>query len=134
MAWLLDTNAWILYLKNPHSRIRARLEERTPDEIVICSIVKAELLHGALKYGLPDRRTAIVREAVSLDRSLPFDDAAAEHYARIRHELEQKGERIGPHDMFIAAICAANGCTLVTGNTDEFQRVTGLRLEDWNAE
>ena len=42
MAWLLDTNAWIHYLKNPDSRIRSRLERHTPDEIVVCGVVKAE--------------------------------------------------------------------------------------------
>jgi tRNA(fMet)-specific endonuclease VapC len=134
MAWLLDTNAWIHYLKNPISRIREALERHTPDEIVVCAIVKAELLHGAQKYGAPERRVAIVHETLAPYRSLPFDDAAAEHYARIRHELEESGERIGPHDLLIAAICLAHGCTLVTSNASEFQRVRGLGVEDWNAE
>jgi tRNA(fMet)-specific endonuclease VapC len=62
MAWLLDTNAWIDYLRNPSSSIRLRLAERTPEEILVCAIVRAELLHGAMKYGLPERRLAIVRE------------------------------------------------------------------------
>ena len=134
MAWLLDTNAWIHYLKNPGSRIRTELERQTPDGIVVCAVVKAELLHGAQKYGMPDRRTVIVQETLAPYRSLAFDDAAAEHYARIRHELEKSGERIGPHDLLIAAICLAHDCTLVTSNVAEFQRVRGLGVEDWNAE
>jgi tRNA(fMet)-specific endonuclease VapC len=133
MAWLLDTNAWIHYLKNPASRIRTALESHTPGEIVVCAVVKAELLHGALKYGSPERRSAIVHETLSPYRSLPFDDAAAEHYARIRHELEKTGGGIGPHDLLIAAICVANDCVLVTGNVSEFQRVIGLKVEDWSA-
>ena len=132
MAWLLDTNAWIHYLKNPGSRIRAGLERHTPDEIVVCSVVKAELLHGAQKYGVPERRAAVVRETLAPYLSLPFDDVAAEHYARIRHELEEAGARIGPNDLLIAAICLAHGCTLVTGNVTEFRRVRGLGVEDWN--
>lgn len=56
MAWLLDTNAWIDYLKNPASAVRERLAERKPEEILTCAVVRAELLHGALKYGLPERR------------------------------------------------------------------------------
>lgn len=134
MAWLLDTNAWIHYLKNPDSRVRAGLERHTPNEIVVCAVVKAELLNGAQKYGLPERRTAIVHETLAPYRSLPFDDDAAEHYARIRHELEESGGCIGPHDLLIAAICLAHGCTLVTGNVAEFGRVRGLGVEDWNAE
>ena len=133
MAWLLDTNAWIDYLRNPASEVRRRLAERRPEEILTCSVVRAELLHGAMKYGVPERRLAIVRETLGPYRSLPFDDAAAEHYARIRHDLEKAGERIGPHDLLIAAICLAHGCALVTANRAEFQRVKGLDVENWQA-
>jgi tRNA(fMet)-specific endonuclease VapC len=52
MAYLLDTNTWISYLKRADSPIRARLQKLTPAEVVFCSVVKAELLHGAEKYGL----------------------------------------------------------------------------------
>jgi tRNA(fMet)-specific endonuclease VapC len=88
MRWLLDTNVWIRYLKDPQSRVRARLEEKSPADIRCCSIVRAELLHGARKYGAPERRIALVQKTLAPYDSLPFDDAAAEHYATIRHELE----------------------------------------------
>ena len=133
MAWLLDSNAWIEYLKNPQSPVRTRLEQRTPDEVRVCSVVKAELFHGARKYGRPERRLALVTETFAPYVSLPFDDAAAEHYARVRHELETAGRIIGPNDLLIAAICLANNCTLVTNNVSEFERVSGLRIEDWKA-
>ena len=63
--------------------------------------------------------------------SLPFDDAAAEPYGRIRADLTARGQTIGGNDMLIAAIALANGCTLVTHNTAEFSRVPGLVIEDW---
>ena len=59
------------------------------------------------------------------------DDAAAEVYARIRADMLTAGNPIGPNDMLIAAIAIANGLTLVTHNTNEFQRVSGLAIEDW---
>ncbi len=105
MARLLDTNAWIHYLKNPHSLIRTRLEQLAPADIVSCSIVRAELLHGALKYGQPERRAALVVQTLAPYASLPFGDSAAGHYARLRHDLETRGCIIGPHDLLIAAIC-----------------------------
>jgi tRNA(fMet)-specific endonuclease VapC len=133
MAWLLDSNSWIDYLKNPRSAVRTRLEQRSPGDVRTCAIVKAELLHGARKYGNPERRLALVAEAFAPYASLPFDDSAAEHYARIRHNLESVGRVIGPNDLLIAAICLANDCTLATGNLEEFRRVTALRVEDWTA-
>ena len=63
--------------------------------------------------------------------SLPFDDAAALHYATIRHDLETRSLVIGPNDLKIAAICLAHGLTLVSSNASEFGRVSGLKFEDW---
>ena len=131
MTWLLDTNAWIVYLKSPQSAIRTRLQSLRPVEISLCSVVKAELLHGAEKYGNRERRLAILRELFAPYVSFPFDDAAAAEYGLIRHELEVAGEVIGSNDLMIAAIARANGHTLVTHNTAEFLRVRGLTVEDW---
>ena len=131
MAWLLDTNAWITYLKTPQSSIRNRLQLLQPSDIVLCSVVKAELLHGAEKYGNRERRLSILRDLFAPYQSLSFDDAAADTYGRIRHELELNGNVIGPHDLMIAAITLTNGHQMVTHNTAEFSRVRGLLVEDW---
>ena len=131
MGWLLDTNAWIDYLKNPASLVRVHLMQRRPEEIFTCSIVRAELMHGALKYGAPERRQFIIEGVLAPFRSYAFDDSAAAKYATIRHELEQRGQRIGPHDLMIAAICVAHECVLVTANESEFNRVPGLTVVNW---
>jgi len=65
--------------------------------------------------------------------SLPFDDAAAVIYGRIRAQLATAGALIGPYDLQIAAIALANNLTVVTRNTQEFSRVPGLVIEDWEA-
>jgi tRNA(fMet)-specific endonuclease VapC len=96
MPWLLDSNVWIHYLKNTSSPVAHHLHQHTPSEILSCAVVKAELLHGAMKYGIPERRLAIVRETLAPFASLPFDDLAAEHYFHIRHDLETSGNVIGP--------------------------------------
>jgi tRNA(fMet)-specific endonuclease VapC len=102
-----------------------------PGDIVSCSIVRAELLHGAEKYGNRDRRVASVLQTLAPFRSLAFDDDAADVYAHTRHILEVAGEIIGPYDLQIAAICLLHGFTLVTNNTVEFSRVSSLKVEDW---
>ena len=63
--------------------------------------------------------------------SLPFDDSAAEVYGRVRAQLEAAGTPIGPYDLQIAAIALANDLVLVTHNTQEFSRISGLRIVDW---
>ena len=64
---------------------------------------------------------------------LPFDDLAAEEYGRIRFDLKQKGNLIGANDLLIAAHAMSRNIVLVTNNTKEFERVQGLRLENWVA-
>lgn len=129
--YLLDTNIWILHLKQPPAALQARLKQQLASTIMTCSVVKAELWHGARKYQKPVERLATVDALLAPYASLPFDDAAARHYADIRHQLETQGKVIGPNDLQIAAICRANDLTLVSTNTSEFGRVPGLRVEDW---
>jgi tRNA(fMet)-specific endonuclease VapC len=68
---------------------------------------------------------------VSPFASLPFDDQGARICAEVRSQLERAGTVIGPHDLQIAAIALQHGLTLVTHNTREFSRISGLKLEDW---
>jgi len=131
MVWLLDSNAWIHYLKHADSPIRQRLTQALPVEIVTCSIVRAELLFGARKYGNAEKRTTLVLETLSPYVSYPFDEAAVAPYVEIRHELEKSGWKIGPNDLLIASICLVHNCTLVTSNESEFGRVRNLHFENW---
>ena len=133
MAFLLDTNAWIVYLKSVQSPIRSRLEGLTPGDVFLCSVIKAELLHGAEKYGQRERRLALLAETFAPYASLSFDDRAAAVYGLVRHELETAGHVIGPNDLMIAAIALVHNLTLVTHNSREFARITGLQIEDWQS-
>jgi len=131
MTFLLDTNTCIKYLNGKSQNIRQRLEASQPQDIVLCSVVKAELFYGAMKSANPQKNLAKLQPLVSRFASLPFDDEAAEVYGRIRADLEKLGTPIGPNDLLIAAIGLANDVTVVTHNTREFSRVAGLKLEDW---
>ncbi|MEX1027919.1 MAG: type II toxin-antitoxin system VapC family toxin [Candidatus Paceibacterota bacterium] len=131
MRYLLDTNVWIHYLKHPSGPIRTRLSLLRPADIVTCSVIRGELLHGAEKYGNCKRRVTLVHRTLAPFVSLPFADADAEEYGRLRHELELAGTIIGPYDLQIAAICLRHRLILVTNNLGEFSRVSGLLLEDW---
>jgi tRNA(fMet)-specific endonuclease VapC len=97
----------------------------------MCSVVKAELFRGALRSVRPSVNRAKVDAFVQPYVSLPFDDAAADVCAIVRHQLEMQGIPIGPYDLQIAAIALVHNLILVTHNTAEFRRVPGLQLEDW---
>jgi len=133
MKFLLDANAWIGHLRQSSPTVTHRLSQHPASDVVLCSVVLAELLYGAERSGPAHRATnfALVAKLRSQYLSLPFDDAAAEEYGRIRAHLAGLGKPIGPNDLLIAAIALDNKITLVSHNTAEFSRVPGLTLEDW---
>jgi tRNA(fMet)-specific endonuclease VapC len=102
-------------------------------DVTLCSIVIYELRHGAESSTDPTREHAKLDVFLAPFSSLPFDDACAAKCAAIRRALERKGERIGPHDLQIAAIALQHDLTLVTHNTREFNRIPSLRLQDWES-
>ena len=129
--YLLDTNACIGHLTGRTPKVTEKLRERAPSEILLCSVVKAELLYGARKSAKHEKNLARLAEFFEPLVSLPFDDAAAQHYGRLRAALENSGTPIGPNDLMIAAIALAYSMTLVTANEAEFGRVSALTLESW---
>ena len=131
MNYLLDSNACIVFLNKRSDRLKQRLELCQPQQVVLCSVVKAELLYGAMKSQNPKSSLSKLENFCTHFQSLPFDDKAAEFYGKIRSELSALGTPIGANDYMIAAIAQANQLTLVTHNTREFERVKGLLLEDW---
>ncbi len=129
--FLLDTNVCVQYLRGKNVMVRQRLAACPTHEVRLCSVVLLELHLGVLRSARPAKNRADLDQFAAPFTRLPFDDAAAEICARVRHHLESQGLPIGPYDVQIAAIALANGCTLVTHNTAEFSRVPGLLLEDW---
>ena len=132
MTYLLDTNTCIQFLRHGiNSTVAVKLAGMGVGEAWLCSIVVGELLFGSLRSKDVAKSIAEVRAFCAGFPSVPFNDSAADAYARIRADLSAKGTPIGPNDLMIAAIALANDLILVTHNSGEFRRVTGLKLEDW---
>ncbi|MCU0477095.1 MAG: type II toxin-antitoxin system VapC family toxin [Anaerolineae bacterium] len=131
MLYLLDTNTCIRYLNQRSASIIRRFMETPETEIVLCSVVRAELFTGALKSQYPERNLAVQQEFVNRFRSLPFDGTCELFYAQIRADLEKAGRIIGSNDLLIASIALANRLTVVSHNIREFSRVKNLSLIDW---
>ena len=129
--YLLDSNVCIHLLNERHAGIERNFRSRSPSEIALCSIVKAELFFGARYSQRVNANLQRLKQFFAPLASLPFDDRCAEVYGQIRAELTAQGNLIGPNDMLIAAIARAYDVILVTHNTGEFGRIVGIRMADW---
>ncbi|MBI9083210.1 MAG: type II toxin-antitoxin system VapC family toxin [Desulfobacterales bacterium] len=128
--FVLDTNTLIYFFKG-EGRVAERLLSVSPQEIGLPSMVLFELEVGIAKSTRPEKRTRQLEEMLALIQVLPFGLEEARCAALIRAELERQGSPIGPYDILIAATAMVRGAILVTRNTREFERIQGLRLQDW---
>lgn len=96
------------------------------------SVVTAmELIYGAEKSAAPERNLGVVESFLSRLVVMDYGLPAAEHTGQLRAELQKQGRPIGPYDQMIAGHARSLGLILVTNNESEFERVPGLRLENW---
>ena len=130
LRYMLDTNICIYTIKNNPLSVREQFN-RHQHHLCISSIVLSELLYGAEKSAHPEKSLAVVEGLAARLEVLPFDDAAAAHAADIRAELAKQGTPIGHYDVLIAGHARSRGLVLVSNNVREFERVSGLRLENW---
>ncbi len=130
MQYLLDTNTCIDVMRN-HPNVVNRMSGVAPGDSVISTITSYELYTGIAKCASPDKEQAKVDLLLRTVIELPFDQTAAREAGRIRGLLESRGEMVGPYDVLLAAHALAAGLILVTANTNEFQRVPGLTVENW---
>ena len=129
--FMLDTDICSYILKRSHPLVIKRLQLVPVGDVCMSVVTKVELLYGV---EVSPRRT---QDAAALAAFLPYvevivlSDDVAVHYAEIRADLKKRGTMIGGNDLFIAAHARAQGLTLVTNNTAEFERVSGLAIENW---
>jgi tRNA(fMet)-specific endonuclease VapC len=129
--YFLDTNTCIYFLNGKYESIKTKLIATPPNEIVIPSVVKAELLFGAYKSKRPKDTIEKVEKFLEPFEIIPFDDLASYMYADLRNKMEQSGELVGPNDLMIASIVKFHEGVLVTHNVRELKRIKGLKIEDW---
>jgi tRNA(fMet)-specific endonuclease VapC len=128
--YLLDTNICIYIINRRPMEVFDRFEGLKVGQVAISSITGAELSFGVEKSGSTRNRQALDKFLAPLD-ILAFDEAAMRAYGPLRAHLEGQGTPIGSMDMLIAAHALALDATLVTNNAREFQRVSGLVVENW---
>jgi tRNA(fMet)-specific endonuclease VapC len=134
MKYLLDTNICIALIRQRPAGLLQRLTTLEPGEVGLSSITLAELIYGAAKSSQTEQNLAALEQFLLPLELVNFDESAAAAYGQIRAGLEREGKVIGSMDMLIAAHALSLNTILVTNNTKEFGRVSGLLLEDWISE
>ncbi len=133
MLYLPDTNAISAYMRGTSTTLVSRMQAAFGrNELRLSVIVLAEREFGVIKGGNATQR----RKLQSLEQLLtvvPFTREDAGRYATLRHQLESRGQGIGPFDTLIAAQALRLGATVVTRNIREFGRISGLSVENWEA-
>ena len=135
-TYLLDTNACIALINGNETSVRRRFQRAVGRQSVmlLSSIVSFELWYGVAKSQRKEANTERLGAFLAgpLEWTL-FDEEDARAAGTIRAELESIGKPIGAYDVLLAGQARRHGATLVTSNTAEFARVSGLKWEDWAA-
>ena len=129
--YLLDTNICI-YIKNHRpAEVLARFTKLPPGKVAMSAITYGELCLGAEKSSKPKETWHILEHLIALIPVLSLDGAVSTRHGKIRQHLQASGKAIGNNDLWIAAHALASKLILVTNNVAEFERVPGLRVENW---
>lgn len=129
--YLLDTNIWSALIRRSNEGLVKRFEVLERGRIALSPIVLGELQLGYYKGDRTPKRLAVIDTIRTHAELLVINSRVSDTYAQLRAQLEQAGTPIGPNDTWIAAEALHHKLVLVTNNTREFERVPGLKLENW---
>ena len=132
MMYLLDTNICIYIINEQPAQVVQRLIQAGRESLAISTVTVAELAFGIAKSKREGSRIKL-ENFLSQFPILDWNQDAAWVYGNVRKTLEGKGQRIGERDLLLACQALALDATMVTNNTREFERVEGLKLENWVA-
>jgi tRNA(fMet)-specific endonuclease VapC len=130
-VYMLDTDISSYIMKRSHDAVLRRLQTVAVVDVCISAITRSELVYGVEVSPRPQQDRAALDAYVLHVAVLDYPGEAAVDYGRIRADLKERGTMIGANDLLIAAHARCLGLTLVTNNTREFERVKGLKIENW---
>jgi tRNA(fMet)-specific endonuclease VapC len=129
--YLLDTSICIYIHREKPMEVLMRFQKLKPGEAAISVITWGELTYGAEKSQQHKKALQLLEEFKTFVPVLPMPENAGKAYGEIRASLEAKGKPIGNNDLWIAAHAKAAALTIVTNNEREFQRIPGLKMQNW---
>jgi len=131
MGVILDTSV-LIAAERGNFEVDTFVANREEEPFGLSVITVAELLHGvhrADSRARRIRRNAFVQKVIDLFPVLPFDTGAARVYAQIWADLQKRGKMIGAHDLMIGSTPISLGINIVTFNTRDYEKTTGLTVE-----
>jgi tRNA(fMet)-specific endonuclease VapC len=131
MKVMLDTNICVDIIRERPQQVLERFKTYDVGDIGISTVTLAELEYGVSASRRPAKNREALDQFVSPLEIVAFDRLATAAYGRLRAALEKKGQMIGSMDLLIAAHAVSLEVRLVTHNAREFERVPGLKIEDW---
>jgi tRNA(fMet)-specific endonuclease VapC len=131
MEYLLDTNICIYIIKKKPISVFEKFKSLSIGSIGISSITLAELQYGVMKSSNPEKNQEALEKFITPLEIIDYDYNATIEYGKIRADLEKKGTPIGPLDTLIASHAKSLDLTLITNNEREFERIIGLKVENW---
>lgn len=131
MLYILDTNICIYIIKKKPVKVFEKFRKLPLGSVGISSITLAELMFGVSKSSQKEKNQLALNQFLIPLNILDFGTDAAIEYGTIRASLEKQGKIIGSLDTLIAAHVKSLGLTLVINNEKEFNRVDGLKIENW---
>jgi tRNA(fMet)-specific endonuclease VapC len=130
IEYMLDSDIAIYVMTDRAPSARRRFEENE-GRLCISAVGLGELMTGVEKSRYREQNVITLQAFVARLVVLPFGELAAAHYGQIRAALERAGTPCGAHDMQIGAHARSEGLVLITNNRREFDRMPGLRVENW---
>ncbi len=130
MKYLLDTNTCIYFL-NGNESLKKKFGEIGISSLSISNCVLAELYFGAYRSKKVEENVKHIELFKKNLTILSDSEESASLFGKIKAELRSKGTIIEDFDILIASIAISNNRILITNNTEHFERIEGLNIQNW---
>ncbi len=130
MDYLLDTDTCIYWL-NGREVVRNKILSIGLNNVSICSISVAELYYGAYNSSRVEGNLTHAERFIQNITVIPLDNDSLKIFGELKAKLRKLGQPVADFDLLIASVALAENLVLVTNNTRHYERITGIKLENW---
>ncbi len=129
--YFLDTNICAYFMSRKYPAVTEQFKVHEPRNLFVSALVAAELAYGVELSSRIESNRKNLDAFLSLFQIVPWDDQSMWQFGQQKARLKKAGTKIGEIDLLIGCQALALGAVMVTNNTREFERIEGLKLENW---